>query len=96
MGVSTRDMTDDLDGINAQARDISFLITYAQTLPNTDYIRSRRGELEELTGEDFMLGSPSSSRRSCSASSGCLASAAGRPGTRRTRACSRRSATSIR
>ncbi len=36
MGVSTRDMTDDLDGINAQARDISFLITYAQTLPNTD------------------------------------------------------------
>jgi pimeloyl-ACP methyl ester carboxylesterase len=36
MGVSTRDMTDDLDGINAQARDTSFLITYAQTLPNTD------------------------------------------------------------
>jgi pimeloyl-ACP methyl ester carboxylesterase len=36
MGASTRDMTDDLDGINAQARDISFLITYAQTLPNTD------------------------------------------------------------
>jgi pimeloyl-ACP methyl ester carboxylesterase len=36
MGVSTRDMTDNLDGINAQARDISFLITYAQTLPNTD------------------------------------------------------------
>ena len=29
MGVSTRDMTDDLDGINAQASDISFLITYA-------------------------------------------------------------------
>lgn len=36
MGVSTRDMTDDLDGINAQARDISFLITYAETLPDTD------------------------------------------------------------
>jgi pimeloyl-ACP methyl ester carboxylesterase len=36
MGVSTRVMTDDLDGINAQARDISFLITYAKTLPNTD------------------------------------------------------------
>ena len=36
MGVSTRDMTDDLDGINAQARDISFLITYAKTLPNAD------------------------------------------------------------
>jgi pimeloyl-ACP methyl ester carboxylesterase len=36
MGVSTRVMTDDLDGINAQARDISFLITYAKTLPDTD------------------------------------------------------------
>jgi pimeloyl-ACP methyl ester carboxylesterase len=36
MGVSTRDMTDDLEGINAQARDISFLITYAKTLPDTD------------------------------------------------------------
>jgi pimeloyl-ACP methyl ester carboxylesterase len=36
MGVSTRDMRDDLDGINAQARDISFLITYAKTLPDTD------------------------------------------------------------
>ncbi len=29
-------MTDDLNGINAQARDIAFLITYAKTLPNTD------------------------------------------------------------
>ena len=36
MGVSTRDMTDDLDGINAQAGDISFLITYARSLPDTD------------------------------------------------------------
>jgi pimeloyl-ACP methyl ester carboxylesterase len=36
MGISTRDMTDDLEGINAQARDISFLITYAKTLPDTD------------------------------------------------------------
>ena len=36
MGASTRDMTDDLDGINSQAHDISFLITYAKTLPNTD------------------------------------------------------------
>ncbi|MBT2117320.1 hypothetical protein KK141_02410 [Dyella sp. LX-66] len=36
MGVSTRDMTDDLDGIHAQARDISFLISYASTLPNAD------------------------------------------------------------
>jgi len=35
MGASTRDTTDDLDGINSQARDISFLITYAKTLPNT-------------------------------------------------------------
>ena len=30
------DMTDDLDGINAQALDISFLITYARSLPDTD------------------------------------------------------------
>ncbi len=36
MGRSTRDMTDDLDGIDAQARDISFLITYAGSLADTD------------------------------------------------------------
>jgi hypothetical protein len=36
MGVSTRDMTDDLDGINAQASDISFLVTYAGTLSDAD------------------------------------------------------------
>ena len=36
IGVSTRDMTDDLQGSNAQARDISFLITYAGSLPNTN------------------------------------------------------------
>src|ERR1700691_190673 len=36
MGVSTRDMTDDLDAINAQAGDISFLITYATSLPDTN------------------------------------------------------------
>ena len=36
MGPSTRNMTDTLSGIDAQARDISFLIGYAQTLPNTD------------------------------------------------------------
>lgn len=36
MGSSTRDMSDDLDGINAQARDISFLITYARSLPDTN------------------------------------------------------------
>ena len=36
IGASTRDMTDDLDGINAQVGDISFLITYAGSLSNTD------------------------------------------------------------
>ena len=36
IGVSTRDMTDDLDGINAQARDISFLVSYAKSLSDTD------------------------------------------------------------
>jgi dienelactone hydrolase/predicted negative regulator of RcsB-dependent stress response len=36
MGVTTRDMTGDVAGINAQALDISFLIGYAQTLPNAD------------------------------------------------------------
>jgi tetratricopeptide (TPR) repeat protein len=35
-GATTRGMTPDLAGIDAQARDISFLIGYAQTLPNTD------------------------------------------------------------
>jgi tetratricopeptide (TPR) repeat protein len=39
MGASTRDMTNDLIGIDAQARDISFLIGYAQSLPNTDMSR---------------------------------------------------------
>jgi hypothetical protein len=36
MGASTRDMTDDLAGIDTQARDISFLISYAATLPDAD------------------------------------------------------------
>src|SRR5215471_16085124 len=36
MGASTRDMTDDLAGINTQALDISFLISYANSLPDTD------------------------------------------------------------
>jgi dienelactone hydrolase len=36
MGATTRNMTGDLTGIDAQARDISFLIGYGQTLPNTD------------------------------------------------------------
>lgn len=35
MGVSTRDMTDDLAGIDSQALDISFLVTYAEKLPDT-------------------------------------------------------------
>lgn len=39
MGVSTRDMTDDLDGINAQAADISFLVGYAGTLADADASR---------------------------------------------------------
>ena len=36
MGAKTRSMTDDLTGIDAQALDISFLIGYARTLPDTD------------------------------------------------------------
>src|SRR5205823_3694259 len=36
MGASTRDMTDDLAGIDTQAFDISFLISYANSLPDTD------------------------------------------------------------
>ena len=36
MGATTRGMTGDLAGIEAQARDISFLIGYASTLPDTD------------------------------------------------------------
>ncbi|NII08520.1 dienelactone hydrolase [Luteibacter anthropi] len=36
MGEATRDMTDDLPGIRAQARDISFLVSYARTLPDAD------------------------------------------------------------
>ena len=36
MGATSRNMTIDLAGIDAQAQDISFLIGYAQALPNTD------------------------------------------------------------
>jgi len=36
MGLSTRDMTNDLEGIRAQAQDISFLITYGTSLLNAD------------------------------------------------------------
>jgi hypothetical protein len=36
LGAVDRPMTGDLAGINAQARDISFLVGYAQRLPNVD------------------------------------------------------------
>lgn len=36
MGAASRRMTSDVAGARAQARDISFLIGYAQTLPNAD------------------------------------------------------------
>jgi dienelactone hydrolase/predicted negative regulator of RcsB-dependent stress response len=36
MGATSRNMTVDLAGIDAQAQDISFLIGYAQTLPDTE------------------------------------------------------------
>ncbi len=36
MGATTREMTGDVAGIEAQARDISFLIGYASTLPDVD------------------------------------------------------------
>ena len=39
MGVSTRNMTEDVAGIDAQALDISFLITYAEKLHDTDSSR---------------------------------------------------------
>jgi dienelactone hydrolase len=36
MGATARGMTSDLAGIDAQAEDITFLISYARTLPNID------------------------------------------------------------
>lgn len=36
LGASTRDMDDDLNDIDAQAKDISFLISYARALPDAD------------------------------------------------------------
>ena len=36
LGATARVMTNDLEGITAQARDISFLIGYARTLPDAD------------------------------------------------------------
>lgn len=40
LGAHTRNMTSDLAGVEAQARDISFLIGFARTLPNTDISRA--------------------------------------------------------
>jgi tetratricopeptide (TPR) repeat protein len=39
MGTTTRGMTRDLSGISSQARDISFLVGFAQTLTNADFSR---------------------------------------------------------
>jgi pimeloyl-ACP methyl ester carboxylesterase len=39
MGATNRSMTLDLAGVDTQAQDISFLIGYAQTLPNTQMTR---------------------------------------------------------
>jgi hypothetical protein len=59
MGAATRHMTHDVAGINAQARDISFLIGYAHTLANTDIsaigrdlqsIRGGPGQSHQRTG----------------------------------------------
>ncbi len=36
LGATTRSMTSDLAGINAQARDVSFLVGYALSLPNVE------------------------------------------------------------
>ena len=36
MGATTRSMTMDMEGVEAQARDISFLIGFARTLPDAD------------------------------------------------------------
>jgi len=36
MGATSREMTFDLAGVNAQAQDIAFLIAYARALPNAD------------------------------------------------------------
>jgi dienelactone hydrolase len=39
IGKSTRDADDNLGDINAEARDISFLVSFAETLPDTDISR---------------------------------------------------------
>ena len=48
MGASTREMTADVAGANAQARDISLLIGYAQSLPDT--------EMSEIAVAGFSMG----------------------------------------
>jgi pimeloyl-ACP methyl ester carboxylesterase len=48
MGASTRSMSGDLPGTDAQARDISFLIGYAQSLPDAD--------MSEIAVEGFSWG----------------------------------------
>jgi len=52
MGAMSRDMTVDLAGLDAQARDISFLIGYARTLPDT--------EMSEIAVAGFSWGGMSS------------------------------------
>ncbi len=52
-------------------------------------------EIWDLTGEEFVIGSPSSSAPCCSRSSACRASARARPASRPTPVCCSRSATSI-
>ncbi|WP_157467392.1 dienelactone hydrolase family protein [Edaphobacter aggregans] len=39
MGEKSRESTHDLSGVNAQASDVSFLIGYAASLPNTDMMK---------------------------------------------------------
>jgi len=48
LGATARVMTNDLEGIDAQARDISFLIGYARTLPN--------GDMSEIAEAGFSWG----------------------------------------
>ncbi len=48
MGATTRDMTGDLEGIEAQARDITYLLSFARTLPDTN--------MEEIAAAGFSWG----------------------------------------
>ena len=47
-------MTDDLAGIDSQALDISFLVTYAKKLPETD---PSKVAVVKLVGEGYRVGS---------------------------------------